>query len=131
VKGIGKQPCLKSVKLCLSHVPNLVRYGSKPQREIDAHPETLDEILQAARSFENAAAYPPHQTFIGNLTPEDLEGIARPWHSKPLVDASPMGPDGLIVEEGPLLCLTAATDSFNLLRLDPQYIGRHREVLSS
>jgi len=131
MNSIGNQPCIKSVKLCLSHVPNLVRHGSKPQREIDAHPETLDEILRAARSFEDAAAYPPHQAFIGNLTPEDLEEIARPWHSKPLVNASPIGPDGLIVEEGPLLCLTAATDPFNLLRLDPQYIGRHREVLST
>ena len=128
---IGNRPCIKSVNLCLAHVPNLVRYGSKPQREIDAHPETLDEILRAARSFEEAAAYPPHQAFIGNLMPEDLEQIARPWHSKPLVNASPIGPDGLIVEEGLLLCLTAATDPFNLLRLDPQYIGRHREALST
>ena len=118
MNSIGNQPCIKSVKLCLSHVPNLVRHGSKPQREIDAHPETLDEILRAARSFEDAAAYPPHQAFIGNLTPEDLDEIARPWHSKPLVNASPIGPDGLIIEEGPLLCLTAATDPFNLLRLD-------------
>ena len=81
MNSIGNQPCIKSVKLCLSHVPNLVRHGSKPQRDIAAHPEPLDEILRAARSFEDAAAYPPPQAFIGNLTPEDLEEIARPWHS--------------------------------------------------
>ena len=131
MKLIGHQPCLKSVKLCLSHVPNLVRYGSKPRREIAAHPELLDEILRASRSFEDATTYPPHQVFIGNSVPEDLAGIERPWHSKPLVDAHPTGPDGEIVDEGPFLCFTAVTDPFNLLRLDPQYIDRHREVLSA
>jgi hypothetical protein len=125
------QPCLKSVKLCLSHVPNLVRYGSKPEREIAAHPELLEEMLRASRSFEDACAYPPNQVFIGNRVPEDLTGIERPWHSNPSVDAHPMGPDGEIVDEGPFLCLTAATDPFNLLRLDPQYIERHRESLSA
>lgn len=123
-------PCIKSVKLCLSHVPNLIRHGSKPQREIASNSTILDDILNSARSFEDAIKYPPHQVFIGNHTPEDLAGVERPWYRRSFEDSSSVGPDGEIVEEGLFLCLTAAIDPFNLLRLDSRYIDRHRDALS-
>lgn len=126
-----KLPCIKSVKLCLSHVPNLVRYGSKPQREIASNPAVLDDILKSSRSFQDAIMYPPHQVFIGSSTPEDLADVERPWYSRPFADARSVGPDGEIVEEGLFLCLTAAVDPFNLLRLDPHYINRYRDALSN
>jgi len=61
--------------LVLEHVPDLVRYGSKPSRERDR----LPELLGALRAYEEAVTYPPHQVFIGNLRPEDLWDVPRPW----------------------------------------------------
>ena len=59
----------------LQHVPDLVRYGSKPMRE----QERLPELLGALRTYEQALAYPPHQVFIGNPRPEELWELPRPW----------------------------------------------------
>ena len=129
MKSTAALPCIKSVRLCLSHVPNLVRYGSKPSREIGADSGLIDRILDSSRSFEDAISYPPHQVFIGNRTPENLASIERPWYRQPIVGAYAHGPDGEIVEEGPFLCLTAAIDPFNLLRLDAEYIRRHSDAV--
>ncbi len=58
----------------LQHVPDLVRYGSKPRRE----QARLPELLGALRTYEQALAYPPHQVFIGSLRPEELWDLPRP-----------------------------------------------------
>ena len=64
-----------AASLVLEHVPDLVRYGSKPSRE----PERLPELIGSLRTYEDALAYPPHQAFIGNLRPEQLWDRPRPW----------------------------------------------------
>ncbi len=56
--------------LVLEHVPDLVRYGSKPSRELDR----LPELERSLRTYEQALAYPPHQVFIGNARPEAALG---------------------------------------------------------
>jgi hypothetical protein len=52
----------------LAHVPELVRFGSKPAREIRVRPELEGELGKRLRSFSAATAYALHQVFIGNLT---------------------------------------------------------------
>jgi len=61
--------------LVLEHVPDLVRSGSKPSRELDRVPE----LERSLRTYEQALAYPPHQVFIGNARPEQLWEQERPW----------------------------------------------------
>jgi betaine reductase len=61
--------------LTLQHVPDLVRYGSKPWREL----ERADELAAHLRSFGAAVSYPPNQVFVGNLDPQDLWDRPRPW----------------------------------------------------
>jgi betaine reductase len=77
--------------LVLEHVPDLVRYGSKPSRERDR----LAELEAALRTYEQALAYPPHQVFIGNLRPEELWDTPRPWWT-----ASIPGPDSGAINSG-------------------------------
>ena len=79
-----------ATSLVLDHVPDLVRYGSKPRRESTRWPE----IAPSLRTFDDAVAYPPNQVVIGNLRPEDLWDRARPWWKQPVDDASPEGPSG-------------------------------------
>ena len=67
-----------SCSLVLAHAPDLVRHGSKPTRE-----NAADQIAPKLRSFEEALGYPPHQVFLGNLRPDELWGIERPWWSHP------------------------------------------------
>lgn len=74
-----KNPVIRNSAYCLVHVPDLVRYGSKPRREIADDPVFEERLGAALRPFEAAVAYPPNQTFIGNLEPAGLAAIERPW----------------------------------------------------
>jgi betaine reductase len=99
--------------LVLQHVPDLVRYGSKPTRETGR----LPELLQALRSYEQALAYPPHQVFIGNLRPELLWGLPRPWWSPNGGGGTRGGPFGEVMPQSEYYALLAELDQFQLLRL--------------
>ena len=75
-------PVIKNCSYCLAHVPDLVRYGSKPRREIAGNPALETELDSHLRSYFDAVCYPPNQTFIGNSSPEELAEISRPWFAK-------------------------------------------------
>ena len=72
-------PVLRRVAYGLAHAPDLVRFGSKPRREIAKQPDVLDRLQSASRTYLEACVYPPNRTFIGELTPHELAKIDRPW----------------------------------------------------
>ena len=98
--------------LVLEHVPDLVRYGSKPRRET----ARLAELQSALRDFKAAASYAPNQAVIGNLDPEDLWAEERPWWGTQ-TDRSPTGPFGEIVTQDDFYERLAAADQFDLVRM--------------
>jgi len=79
---------LLNTAYCLFQVPDLVRYGSKPLREIRREPSRLAAIAAHLRPFEAAVAYPPNQVFVGNLPPDALNDIPRPWWRQRATPAS-------------------------------------------
>jgi glycine/sarcosine/betaine reductase complex component C subunit beta len=96
--------------LVLAHAPDLVRHGSKPAREgVD--------LNGSLRSYDQALAYPPHQVFIGNLRPDELWRIERPWWRHP-VEARREGPFGELIPQAELYRRMQEADAFQLLRLD-------------
>ncbi|MFL5736596.1 MAG: DUF5940 domain-containing protein [Actinomycetota bacterium] len=95
----------------LEHVPDLVRYGSKPHRESHRVPE----IERALRSFDDAVAYPPNQVFIGNAEPGDLWSIERPWWSHATPRANPAGRSGELMREETFYELLCEVDQFDLV----------------
>ena len=96
--------------LVLAHAPDLVRHGSKPTREgVD--------LAGSLRTYEEALGYPPHQVFIGNLDPDRLWAIERPWWRNP-VAGRPRGPFGTLIPETELYRRMAEADAFGLFRLD-------------
>ena len=98
--------------LVLAHAPDLVRHGSKPARE-----NASDEIRPALRTFDEALGYPPHQVFVGNLAPDALWEIERPWWRHP-VDPKTEGPFGVFIDQDALYARMEAADQFQLLHLD-------------
>jgi betaine reductase len=102
-----------AASLVLEHVPDLVRYGSKPSRE----QAQLDAIAGALRPFHEAVAYPPNQVVVGNLAPEDLWDLPRPWWRHPAEDAESAGAWGEVMDQPRFLELMASVDRFDLVRL--------------
>ncbi|MEK6712331.1 MAG: glycine/sarcosine/betaine reductase complex component C subunit beta [Nitrospinota bacterium] len=111
-------PVLRAAVNVLVHVPDLVRYGAKPFREVAVRSGFLADLRGRLRSHKETVAYPPHQAFIGNLKPEALADIPSPWHGHPLPGASHQGPFGEILGQGTFYSLLERADLFGLLALD-------------
>jgi len=113
-----RRAAVVSASFVLEHVPDLVRYGSKPSRE----PHRLDGLTAAMRSFDEAVAYPPNQVFIGNLAPEDLWDRPRTWWEHPVEHAAAQGRFGAVMEQADFYPLLTEVDQFDLVRMgrDPE-----------
>jgi betaine reductase len=126
---------VKACSYVLVHVPDFVRYGSKPIRDIELKGGPGGELEKAIggrlRSYADAVAYPPNQVFIGNLHPEALDGIPKPWYGNPLKDASRFGPFGEILPELEFYTWIKGADDFDLVWLTPDFTSRIREEAPS
>jgi glycine/sarcosine/betaine reductase complex component C subunit beta len=103
--------------LVLAHAPDLVRHGSKPTRE-----DAAEQIASKLRTFDEALGYPPHQVFLGNLRPDELWEIERPWWRQQ-AEAKRDGPFGVFIDEPDLYRRMEAADQFQLLKLDGREVA--------
>lgn len=102
-----------AASVTLQHVPDLVRYGSKPSRDGDR----FVSLAPPPRSYAEAIRYPPNQVVIGNCRPEDLWNLPRPWWNGGAPEASMSGPFGEILDQRAFYALLAEVDQFGLVRL--------------
>lgn len=124
-------PTIRGVSCVLVHAPGLVRYGSKPSRELAKGGDgLLPKIHRGLRSFDDAVAYPPNQAFIGNIAPEELWERPEPWWKHGLPDASRTGPFGEIVGEDEFWGLLRLADDFGLVRMPAERLERSRDLLA-
>ncbi|MCK9226817.1 MAG: glycine/sarcosine/betaine reductase complex component C subunit beta [Syntrophorhabdaceae bacterium] len=112
---------IKAFSQVLVHVPDFVRYGSKPSRETGCSGAPLLSAIEAhLRSFEEAVEYPANQVFIGNLHPDRLNGIERPWYHHPVKGASRYGAHGEIMPQEEFLGLMKLADDFDLMWIEQE-----------
>jgi hypothetical protein len=116
------QPVVKGASYFLAHVPSMIRYGSKPSREIQQDPSLLLSILNHAWPFDRALAYPPNQVFIGNLDPDDLSRFSPPWYRNLLPHASRWGAFGEIMPEEEFYGILRICDEFGLMLLEESFL---------
>ncbi|HEY2552077.1 MAG TPA: DUF5940 domain-containing protein [Streptosporangiaceae bacterium] len=109
---MSRRAAILAASMTLQHVPDLVRYGSKPARE----QARIPELLAALRTFDEAVGYLPHQVFIGNQRPEYLRQAARPWWGSSTAGQA-AGRSGEIMPQAAFYELMAEVDQFGLLRL--------------
>ncbi len=121
---------IKDCAYVLVNVPDFVRYGSKPIRDLEENPGLLSEIDRHLRTFEEVLAYGPNQVFIGNRHPDDLHGIPQPWYKNPLPDAKRHGPFGEIMPEEEFYGWLKIADEFDLLWLEASFLDRIREAVA-
>lgn len=130
---MASYPVIRNCSYCLAHVPELIRYGSKPRREIARNPAVAQHMAQHLRTYAQAVNYPPNQTFLGNTTPEELARIPRPWYQFSGIDIEntekSIGTFGEIIDQELFLALLKAADILtpSLFQTD----DRWAEVLKS
>lgn len=118
----SNRPVVKAVSYFLVHVPSLVRYGSKPYREIIKDPSVLTSIISHLRSFDQAVRYPPNQVYIGSIDPDELGNLPYPWYQNLLTNASRRSPDGEIMPEEEFYCMMKISDEFELIMLEETFL---------
>jgi glycine/sarcosine/betaine reductase complex component C subunit beta len=114
-------PVIKAVSYTLAHTPDLVRYGSKPERELRRDPKLKEQIATHLRSFEQACSYQPNQVFLGCMPPESLWDAERPWWRSSKNGASRFGPFGEIMPEAEFYGLLYFADDFDLIWLEESF----------
>jgi hypothetical protein len=116
---------VKGVSCVLFHTPGLVPHGSKPARELardGAESPLLATMREHLRSYQQTLAYPPNQAFIGNLRPQELFDLPRPWWTADGPDER-NGPFGEILREEEFWGLLRLADDFSLVHLDRDIAG--------
>lgn len=126
----GSGPVIRGVTYCLAHVPDLVRHGSKPSRDIPQDPSVLESLLKYRRGYQDAVVYPPHQVFIGNLRPDDLRDIPQPWFHNPHRDGGRFGPYGEIMPQEEFYGWMKMSDQFDLMLLASDFIVQVRALMA-
>ncbi len=121
---------IKNCASVLVNVPDFVRYGSKPMRDLQENPALLPDIERALRTFEQATAYGPNQVFIGNLHPDKLHDLAQPWYTNLLSAAGRHGPFGEIMPEEEFYGWLKIADAFDLVALEQSFVDRIRDTVA-
>jgi hypothetical protein len=115
---------VKGAASILAHTPDLVLLGSKPTREVPRFDGLYEECMAHLRSYEEAVAYPPNQVFIGNIRPDRLADVRKPWYENPVEGAAREGPYGEIMPEDEFYGLMKAADVFDLIWLEEGFLSR-------
>ena len=126
----GAQPTIRGISCVIAHTPGLLRYGSKPTRELTKDPALIANVQRHLRSYADAVAYGPNQVFIGNHEPEWLWDVPEPWWRHGDEGARETGPSGRIVSEDHFWGLLRMADDFGILDLDPALLARSQQLLA-
>jgi glycine/sarcosine/betaine reductase complex component C subunit beta len=114
---------IEGVAYSLAHVPDLVRFGSKPLRELRDNSGLRTEFAEHLRDFPAAVAYAPHQVYIGNIEPEKLRDLPQPWHEKLIEGATVQGRFGDLIDQNKVYALLAGADQFELISFESQWFN--------
>ena len=121
---------IKECAYVLVNVPDFVRYGSKPMRDLAENPALLPDIERALRTFEQVIGYGPNQAFVGNLRPDDLHDLAQPWYANLLNAAGRQGPFGEIMPEEEFYGWLKIADAFDIVALEQSFVDRIRDAVA-
>lgn len=125
---------IKNAAYTLIHLPEMVMtQGTTQTTEKITSPDSdyLKEVPKNLRSYEEAVNYAPTQTYIGNMTPEELLSVEK--------DKSTIGIDvkgkrdgrfGEILPEIEFIALMKICDVFDLVLLEDGFAKKAHEAYS-
>ncbi|MEA4919720.1 MAG: glycine/sarcosine/betaine reductase complex component C subunit beta [Clostridiaceae bacterium] len=125
---------IKGAGYALVHTPDMVLHNGTTQTTemiVNPNSEYLKELPSHIRTYEQAVAYYPNQTYIGNMTPAELTAIEQPWYDKECPLKSRYGKFGQIMPQEEFLLLMQACDVFDLVELDAEFVSAHKAQLAA
>lgn len=123
-------PVIKKASYVLVNTPDMIIHNGTTQtleRETNPDSEYLKQVPNNLRSFEDVVAYAPNQTYIGNMTPEELALRVRPWHNEKVEGASRFGKFGEIMPQDEFYGLIKISDVFGLAMLEKSFTAGVKE----
>ena len=120
---------IKGASYVLSHAPDMVlRNGTTQTTEMIVNPDSeyLKELPKHLRSYEDVVAYLPNQTYIGNITPQELSAYAQPWYDKKAEKGETVdryGKFGEVMPQDEFYLLMQACDVFDLVVLEKGFVA--------
>lgn len=127
-------PVVKGASYILVNTPDMVVNNGTTQtleRETNPNSEYLGKVRGHLRPFDDVVTYPVNQVYIGNMTPDELSELARPWYTRKNDNASRWGRFGEIMPQDEFYGLIKICDSFDLVLLENSLSNNVREKLSN
>lgn len=122
---------LKGASYVLVHTPDMIEHnGTTQTTEKITTPDSpyLAGLYDNIRSYEEVVNYAPNQTFIGNLSYQELKDLPQPWVEHP-VEGNRDGKYGEIMSELEFYGLLQIADVFELVHLEESFAKKVREAL--
>ena len=125
-------PVVKGAAYVLVHTPDMVmHYGTtcSVEHEINPESEFLKKVPNHLRTYEEAVRYAPNQAYIGNILPDDLHDIEKPWYENLMEEANADGKMGEIAPQDELYIVMKLSDAFDLVMLEKEFTAAGKEKL--
>jgi betaine reductase len=126
----NRHPVIKDVRYFLAHTPGLVRNGRAPSLDISRTPGLIEDITSHLRTFEDAVGYPPNRAYLGDIFPDQLSEIERPWFQHNGTSERRQ-PHGEMMPEEELFGLLKISDSFDSVWLEEGFVRESRTALEA
>ena len=123
-------PVLKGAAYALVQANDMVLHQGSTQvseRLLAPDSDYLTALPKQLRSFDDAVQYPPNQVYIGNLPPQALNDIPKPWYENG--QGTRTGKHGEIMPQDEFLGLIKIVDVFDLVLLEGGFAAGVAEKL--
>ncbi len=125
-------PVIKGASYILVHTPDMVLHNGTTQtteKVVNPDSEYLKELPKHLRNFEDVLNYAPNQTYIGNMTPDQLGEIEMPWWDKKIEESSRFGKLGEMMPQDEFIGLMEICDVFDLVLLEKSFVENVKNKL--
>ncbi|MGX6977911.1 glycine/sarcosine/betaine reductase complex component C subunit beta [Vagococcus elongatus] len=123
---------LRGASYVLVHTPDMIEHNGTTQiteKITTPDSEYLKNLYENIRSYEDVVNYAPNQTYIGNLSYDDLKKIPQPWANEE-IEGTRVGKFGEILSELEFYGLLQIADVFELVHLEEAFAEKVRNSLS-
>lgn len=126
-------PVIKKAAYVLVNTPDMIIHNGTTQmveRATNPDSDYLKSIKENTRTFEQVVGYAPNQVYIGNMTPEELEAMPKPWFTQNVEGANRYGKFGEIMPQDEFYGLMKISDVFDLVMLEKDFTEEVRTKLA-